>query len=309
MDILLLEPSKKDKKSLLKKRILSSVFKDTRVSIKDLHKHINNSLPTITSALNELIKVGLVLPFGAETETGGRNAHLYRISPSGAFVVGVWIENQNMHIGSYKLDLSEAYPIYTKQINKIDEIPDIIEQYLTTKPHLSSKLIGIGFVTSTLDMEEMRVVSKQINAKNEFTKHNWYLPITEWSKAISQSIIDSPNSTKQYNTVIVIRVTNKPKLSFIFDKKVVVGSRHNSGYICDINTSTSVIAQLLKPIINATGITDIVISGYDNEHINRLKNDISKYNSDISIETRIEDSSLHTQSAALTVLNRSFLNY
>ena len=122
-------PDKKDKRLILRKQLLKNIFEDAPLPVKELFQQNDSSLPTVTSALNELIKEGLVLPFGAITETGGRNAALYRISPGGAFSVGVWIESKHITISSYKLDLTPAHPMVIKEIKDLSELPEILENY------------------------------------------------------------------------------------------------------------------------------------------------------------------------------------
>lgn len=309
MTILHVTPDKRDKKSILKKRLLKNIFKGIRLSIKDLHQQNDSSLPTITAALNELIQSGLVLPFGAATETGGRNAHLYRISPGGAFVVGVWIENNTISIGSYKLDLSEAHPIVTRSISSMAELPQIMEQYLAPKPHLSSKLIGIGFSASAEDMETLEASLDEINILIDSKKTKHITTITQWNYVITQSLINLPNSNYDCQSLLSIRMTDKPRLGFIFDRKMIESSDKKTGIICGNDADFQTISELLTPIINATGVNEIVISGEDNKLISSLAEHITKLDLNIIIKTVVEDSRLQTQSAALTVLNRSFINY
>lgn len=77
------------KKFLLKMQIVESLYMDGQKTISELCNITNNSIPTLTSLLNELSNAGWVKNYGIGESKGGRRPSLYGLLPTAGYIVGV----------------------------------------------------------------------------------------------------------------------------------------------------------------------------------------------------------------------------
>lgn len=77
------------KKHLLKKQVLEIFYRQGNQTIAELCEATNNSIPTITHLMGELITEGWVNNFGIGQSKGGRKPVLYGINPDYGYIFGI----------------------------------------------------------------------------------------------------------------------------------------------------------------------------------------------------------------------------
>lgn len=302
-------PGKKDKRLLLRKQLLKNIFEDAPLPVKELFKKNDSSLPTVTSALNELIKEGLVLPFGAITETGGRNAALYRISPGGAFSVGIWVENKHMTISSYKLDLTPAHPMVIKELKSSDEIPEILEEYFLDKPHLRTMLMGVGIAVSPGSIAKNSFPTAEVESLIKSLNKNATVIVNNWISALSTQLFYNSRNSKPHKALLAIRAAKKNALSFIIDNKKIEGISNKTGVLNKEQSDADNFDNLLKCIIPVFGFNEIVVFKHSPDSSVNFVSTINDLIDDVEINVIDEDAELRTKGAAMLILEDRFLKY
>src|SRR5690606_12429068 len=83
----------------LKKQILAHFANEGNMTLADLSRELNASIPKTGDLVNELIADGLAKDYG-KTESGvGRRPNVYGLEPDSAFFVGVEVKNDHINIG------------------------------------------------------------------------------------------------------------------------------------------------------------------------------------------------------------------
>lgn len=142
--------SKSSKKNSLNLFILKELYHTGNKSIPELSKTIRMSTPTITRAVEELIKSGFLVEVGIGNSSGGRRPALYGLNPQARFVMGVDVSRYHIRLGIFDF---HNHPV--ADIKVIDEGLDISNDIMKTlKEEVSvfikesgidkSKLMGIG---------------------------------------------------------------------------------------------------------------------------------------------------------------------
>ncbi len=78
-----------NKKSSTQGRILEKFVSQGAFTIPEMSKAVGVSLPTTTSAINELMKAGLVREAGKKDNSAGRIPMVYDLMPTAGYFVGV----------------------------------------------------------------------------------------------------------------------------------------------------------------------------------------------------------------------------
>ncbi|MEG0162554.1 MAG: ROK family transcriptional regulator [Mucinivorans sp.] len=82
--------------NIVKREILRILIKRGKLSITDIAKYVNLSVPTVTKFLGELIKSNILIDYGYENQSTSRRAMLYGLSSGVGYFVGVDITQQNI---------------------------------------------------------------------------------------------------------------------------------------------------------------------------------------------------------------------
>jgi len=138
------------KKKALKLLILEELYRHGCKSIPDLGKVIRMSTPTITRAIDELIRENLLIEEGIGTSSGGRRPNLYGINPSSRYVLGIDICRYSARYGLFNFHNEPAADI--RVLNEglettsdiISLIKKAIDQYIKDSGIDETRLMGIG---------------------------------------------------------------------------------------------------------------------------------------------------------------------
>lgn len=88
-----------NKTAILKKEIIRQYILCGDVSITDLSKEMNLSVPTVTKLIGELMDEGFVLDFGKQGTNGGRRPNIYGLNPDAGYFIGVDIRKDSVAMG------------------------------------------------------------------------------------------------------------------------------------------------------------------------------------------------------------------
>ena len=80
---------KLNKKPSVQSKLLAHFISQGAATIPEMSKAVGVSLPTATSALNELMKAGLVTEIGKKDNSTGRIPMVYDLIPTAGYFVGV----------------------------------------------------------------------------------------------------------------------------------------------------------------------------------------------------------------------------
>lgn len=98
-DSFLKQAQEGNKTAILKKEIIRQYIICDNVSITDLSKEMNLSVPTVTKLISELKDEGFVIDFGKQDKNGGRRPNIYGLNPDAGYFVGVDLRKDNVAIG------------------------------------------------------------------------------------------------------------------------------------------------------------------------------------------------------------------
>ncbi len=69
------------------------------MTIPDLSKELNLSVPKVTNIINDLIEDGLVRDNGKITSNGGRRPSIYGLEPESGFFLGIDVKKNYLNLG------------------------------------------------------------------------------------------------------------------------------------------------------------------------------------------------------------------
>ena len=138
------------KKSDPKKVLLGHFANNGNMTIPDLSKDLDVSVPKITSLVSELIQEGLIKDYGKIESTGGRKPNLYGIVPDSAFFIGVDVKQSHINIGLSDLQknllrISEKLPFKLDNTQEsLEALCVYIQDFIAQLEVPAERVLGIG---------------------------------------------------------------------------------------------------------------------------------------------------------------------
>lgn len=170
------------KNALYMKNILHLFIKHGDLSIADISKEMDMSVPTITKLIGRLIEEGYVLDFGKQETNGGRRPNIYGLNPEACYFIGVDIRHFTIHI---------ALANFKGEIIKIKRnIPFVLENTPYCLDHLCS------IISSFIDkiaIEKSKIknvainISGRVNSESGYSYSLFYFD----EKPVAQTIEDA----------------------------------------------------------------------------------------------------------------------
>ncbi len=139
-----------NKTALIKKEIIRRYVVNGEVSITDLSKEMNLSVPTVTKLIGELMEEGFVHDFGKQDTSGGRRPSLYGLNPDAGYFVGVDMKNDYIDVGvidfkGQTIDLHSVNPfVLENSMASLDRLCEIIMSVIEQLPVPRKKILSIG---------------------------------------------------------------------------------------------------------------------------------------------------------------------
>lgn len=158
-----------NKKSSVQGRILEQFVSQGTFTIPEMSKAVGVSLPTATSAINELIKAGLVREVGKKDISSGRIPMAYDLVPNAGYFVGVNPEMDCLALaasdfcGNLITEKIRVPYTYENTPENLEQMAKIINDFIATLPYAKEEILQI-----CVNIAE-RVNPFEGNAYNMFT--------------------------------------------------------------------------------------------------------------------------------------------
>lgn len=138
------------KNVLLKKQVLDLLVHLGNLTLADLGKHLNVSIPKTSELITELTEDGLIRDFGKISSGVGRRPNVYGLEASSAHFIGVEVKRKHINIGL--MDFSENFIEIKNNIpfelvnnqKSLDRLCVVIKEFIANSKIKKEKILGIG---------------------------------------------------------------------------------------------------------------------------------------------------------------------
>lgn len=138
------------KNKSVKKLIINILDSKGNLTIPELSKGLNMSVPKITSLINELIKEGVISDLGKIESTGGRRANTYGLAGNACYFIGVDVKRFYSNIGLLDFNknivkLEEKIPFQLENTQQsLTDLILIIKKFIKDRSINKAKVLGMG---------------------------------------------------------------------------------------------------------------------------------------------------------------------
>lgn len=139
-----------NKNDALKKRIIQYLILSGNMSIADISREIELSIPTVTKLISELLDDGYLLDSGKQNTSGGRKPNIYGLNPESGYFVGVDVQRKRVLLAAIDfngkiIDQDETIPYKLENTPEaLEELCNIINTYIDNLPIERSKILQVG---------------------------------------------------------------------------------------------------------------------------------------------------------------------
>ena len=155
--------------------IFHEIYNSKAVSKNDLAKSLNLSMPTVSGALEELIRQNLVIREGRFDSTGGRPASIYRCNSNSRVALGVEILKDRTCIAALNLygnvvasdTLEHQFSI---DDSYFEELGSFVNSFADRCRTRFGEVLGAGIsIPAIVDKESGRIVYSELLSTSDFT--------------------------------------------------------------------------------------------------------------------------------------------
>ncbi|RWY51086.1 ROK family protein [Mucilaginibacter gilvus] len=138
------------KSGWLKNMIIKRLYFDNAMSCAGLSLLFDKSIPSITKAINELIKEGFVVEEGYAPSSGGRRPLMYNINAKAMYILAVAMDQLSARLQLIDLQnnpVAEMATVDIKLLNNEEALPTLINSlndYIAESGIPKNKIAGIG---------------------------------------------------------------------------------------------------------------------------------------------------------------------
>ncbi|WP_421942588.1 ROK family transcriptional regulator [Pedobacter sp.] len=241
-----------EKNQRLRADIIKCLYYKNALSLTDLSKLTNKSLPLVTSIVNNLISEGFIIEQGLAPSTGGRRASIYLLNPDNKkFIVAVAMDQLITRLVIYDLSKRMVIPMQYLEFNMSDESADvdILVNFITKSiqdSHINIKhIIGVGigmpgFVNAELGVNRSYLPVKNGLTLRDYISKNIKLPvqIDNDSSLIALAELNFGEAVDLKN-VMVVNIGWGTGLGMILNGQLYRGSSGYAGEFSHIPLSDS----------------------------------------------------------------------
>lgn len=137
------------KNKSIKRQIIHILDRKGRLTIPELSRELNTSVPKTTDLITELIKDGLLVDMGKLESTGGRRASTYGLASDACYFVGVDVKRNYINIGLLdfnknliKVEEKIDYPFENTK-ESLQVLINIIKKFLKDRSIKSNKTLSM----------------------------------------------------------------------------------------------------------------------------------------------------------------------
>ena len=140
---------KLNKKPSVQSKLLAHFISQGAATIPEMSKAVGVSLPTATSALNELMKAGLVTEIGKKDNSTGRIPMVYDLIPTAGYFVGVNPEMDCLALaasdfsGNLITEKTRVPYVYENTPANLERMGTIINDFIATLPVSKEEILQV----------------------------------------------------------------------------------------------------------------------------------------------------------------------
>jgi glucokinase-like ROK family protein len=134
----------------VKKQIIKILDQKSSLTIPDLSRELNTSVPKVTSLINDLINEGALTDLGKIKSTGGRRANTFGLAGTACYFIGLDVKRYYINIGLLdfnkqivKLEEKIPYPLENTQ-QSLAVLISLIKKFIKESGIAKAKILGIG---------------------------------------------------------------------------------------------------------------------------------------------------------------------
>lgn len=138
------------KNKAIKKTIIKTLDIKEKLTIPELARMLNSSVPKTTTIIAELIKDKLIIDYGKIDSTGGRRANTYGLAGNACFFLGVDVRRYYVNIGlidfnKQMIKSEEKIPFTLENTQQsLNVLIQIIKKFIKDKSSNKSKILAMG---------------------------------------------------------------------------------------------------------------------------------------------------------------------
>lgn len=166
-----------EKNQRLKAEIIKHLYYKMVLSLTDLSKLTNRSLPLVTTIVNSLIAEGYVLEQGLAPSTGGRRPLMYLINPDlKKYIVAIAMDQLVTRLTIYDLSRKMRIPIQTltfdmtREDSDVHILIDFVHQVLQESGIQKEYILGVGIGMPGLINAEKGINHSYLKVRNQSLK-------------------------------------------------------------------------------------------------------------------------------------------
>ena len=138
------------KNKSLKRSIIHLIDASDVVTVMDVSKELNISVPKAASLVSELVQENLIKDYGKIDSTGGRKANVYGLVSDACYFIGVDVKKYYVNIGllDFKknlLTVNEMVPYSLENTqDSLHALTDIIKGFISEFEAIRPRILGVG---------------------------------------------------------------------------------------------------------------------------------------------------------------------
>lgn len=232
---------KEDRQYKQLKIIISHLAKSSEgLSISEITKNVNTSVPTCTKLVKTLVKKGLVLEKGKKLTENGRKPTVYGLNKNKFYVVGVEILSKWIHASVIRVDLKTEYENLNRDFVLestpacLEFIIQFIEKTIEASGIELSQIIGVGIgmtgsVNGHTGQSAKYFVNNEISFKTQL-ENRLQLPVIIDNDTRAIGIAEQVMGiAKGVENALIVKVSRGLGLSIILNRAIVFGGTGFAG--------------------------------------------------------------------------------
>jgi glucokinase-like ROK family protein len=138
------------KNKSLKRSIIHLIDANDVVTVMDISKELNISVPKAAGLLSELVQENLIKDYGKIDSTGGRKANVYGLVSDACYFIGVDVKKYYVNIGllDFKKNLQTVREMVPFRLENTPEslqtLTKIIKDFLSEFDSIRSRILAVG---------------------------------------------------------------------------------------------------------------------------------------------------------------------
>jgi len=232
--------------------ILLCIFSNRSATKTDLVNETGLSNSTVSSSVNSLYKLNLLLHGGMEDSIGGRRSVIYKLNKDYGQFIGVDLYKDQLHIvvTDCQNTVLQVYQyLLTKDVSAINLLASGLEEILAAYPNVLG--IGIGLDAQINAKEQIVVRSEYYNWHNVHLKEVierqfqifTYIDHRVNGAAVREGIFGNAYGLQDY---MCIYESSKEKAALIQDKNICRGQYNYTGQMRNTDPSPESLSSLIS---------------------------------------------------------------